>query len=215
MNKKYAYQRVSTSLKAKKRGSKQNNYEERAKQDYERQKYILSKSGIEFDQVFEEHITGGVRGDQRQEFNKMLEVLEEGDLVVFTETSRFARNYIDAFDILDIITLQYKASVKFLSNNITLNGGEKLNPYEWLTISNFFIMDEFQKRQIGYNTKNKLCALKEQGVRLGRPETIPQEQKDKIVELYKQGMSQNKISQELNISRTVVANRIKVLLKGE
>lgn len=205
----YAYVRVSTSEKAKKPSEKCKGLQQKLKQDYERQRYLLEQSGIKFDKIFEEHITGGIRGDQRQKFNEMLKVLNEKDMVVFTETSRFGRNYIDNFDIIDTITLEYGASVKFISNNITLNGGEKLNPYEWLTLSNFFIMDEFQKRQIGYNTKNKLDALKEQGVKLGRPETISKEQKDKIIELYNQGISQNQISKQLNISRTVISNKIK------
>lgn len=209
MCKVYAYVRVSTSEKATKPSAKCSGLKQKMKQDYERQKHLLEQSGIKFDKIFEEHISGGVRGDQRQKFNEMLNLLNEKDLVVFTETSRFGRNYIDNFDIIDTITLDYGASVKFISNNITLEGGKKLNPYEWLTLSNFFIMDEFQKRLVGYNTKNKLDALKEQGVKLGRPEVIPNEQKEKIIELFNQGISQNKISQILGISRTVIAKKIK------
>ena len=108
----YMYCRVSTSDRA-------------AKQDYERQHYLMEHSGIEFDEIFEEHISGGVKGNQRAEFNRMLEMLNEKDIVCFTETSRFGRNYIDCFEMLDIITQQKKATVKFLSNGITLEGGKK------------------------------------------------------------------------------------------
>lgn len=151
----YGYARVSTS-------------ERLAKQDYERQKYLFEKSGIMFDKMFEEHISGGVKGNQREQFNKMLDILEPDDIVCFSETSRFGRNYIDCFEMIDLITQTKKATVKFLSNNIELKGGEKMNPYTWLTVSNFFIMDEFLKRQIGYNTSNALKARKAAGVALGR-----------------------------------------------
>lgn len=151
----YGYARVSTS-------------ERSAKQDYERQKYLFEKSGIMFDKMFEEHISGGVKGNQREQFNKMLDILEPDDIVCFSETSRFGRNYIDCFEMIDLITQTKKATVKFLSNNIELKGGEKMNPYTWLTVSNFFIMDEFLKRQIGYNTSNALKARKAAGVALGR-----------------------------------------------
>ena len=87
----YAYARVSTTLAS-------------AKQDCERQKYLLEHSGMEFDEIFEEHVSGGVKGDQRAEFNRMLEQLDEKDIVCFTETSRFGRNYIDCFEMLDLIT---------------------------------------------------------------------------------------------------------------
>lgn len=177
----YGYSRVSTT-------------ERSAKQDYERQKYLFEKSGIEFDGMFEEHISGGVKGNQREQFNKMLEILQPDDIVCFSETSRFGRNYIDCFEMIDLITQTKKATVKFLSNNIELKGGEKMNPYTWLTVSNFFIMDEFLKRQIGYNTSNALQAKKEAGVVLGHPKSADyDEQVNAIQKAVKMGYTANGI----------------------
>lgn len=192
MCKVYAYMRCSTTEKS-------------AKQDYERQCYLLEHSGIKFDKIFEEHISGGVKGNQRQEFNKMLELLEPTDIVCFTETSRFGRNYIDCFEILDLITQEKGASVKFLSNGIELKGNGKLNPYEWLTISNFFIMDEFLKRQIGYNTSNALQRKKEQGVQLGTPPKFDEEDVAKVKELQSQGYSCSQIANMLGMSKATVS----------
>lgn len=191
----YAYCRVSTSDRS-------------AKQDYERQKYLLEHSGMKFDKVFEEHISGGVKGNQREQFNAMLECLEPTDVVCFTETSRFGRNYIDCFEMLDLITQKKKATVKFLSNGITLDGGEKMNPYMWLTISNFFIQDEFLKRQIGYNTSNALKRKKEQGVVLGRPKTIPDDIREKVIGL-KGEMTYRQIAEETGVSLSTVSRIMK------
>lgn len=191
----YAYCRVSTSDRS-------------AKQDYERQKYLLEHSGMKFDKVFEEHISGGVKGNQREQFNAMLECLEPTDIVCFTETSRFGRNYIDCFEMLDLITQKKKATVKFLSNGITLDGGEKMNPYMWLTISNFFIQDEFLKRQIGYNTSNALKRKKEQGVVLGRPKTIPDDIREKVISL-KGEMTYRQIAEETGVSLSTVSRIMK------
>ena len=191
----YAYCRVSTSDRS-------------AKQDYERQKYLLEHSGMKFDKVFEEHISGGVKGNQREQFNAMLECLEPTDVVCFTETSRFGRNYIDCFEMLDLITQKKKATVKFLSNGITLDGGEKMNPYMWLTISNFFIQDEFLKRQIGYNTSNALKRKKEQGVVLGRPKTIPEDIREKVISL-KGEMTYRQIAEETGVSLSTISRIMK------
>lgn len=191
----YAYCRVSTSDRS-------------AKQDYERQKYLLEHSGMKFDKIFEEHISGGVKGNQREQFNAMLECLEPTDVVCFTETSRFGRNYIDCFEMLDLITQKKKATVKFLSNGITLDGGEKMNPYMWLTISNFFIQDEFLKRQIGYNTSNALKRKKEQGVVLGRPKTIPEDIREKVISL-KGEMTYRQIAEETGVSLATVSRIMK------
>lgn len=187
----YAYCRVSTSDKS-------------AKQDYERQHYLIEHSGIEFDEIFEEHISGGVKGNQRAEFNRMLEKLNEKDIVCFTETSRFGRNYIDCFEMLDLITQKKKATVKFLSNGITLEGGEKMNPYTWMTVSQFFIQDEFLKRQIGYNTSNALQRKKEQGIRLGKKVDYTKADEERAIELRKQGWTLQKIAEETGISKSAV-----------
>ena len=199
MCKVYAYCRVSTTDRS-------------AKQDYERQRYLLEHSGIEFDEIFEEHISGGVKGNQREQFNRMLEKLQEKDLVCFTETSRFGRNYIDCFEMLDLITQKVGASVKFLSNGIELLGGAKMNPYQWMTISQFFIQDEFLKRQIGYNTANALQRKKEQGVILGRPTTIDEKTLTLIHSLREQGCSYDKISEETGVSKGSIS---RILNKGD
>lgn len=198
MCKVYAYCRVSTTDRS-------------AKQDYERQRYLLEHSGIEFDEIFEEHISGGVKGNQREQFNRMLEKLQEKDLVCFTETSRFGRNYIDCFEMLDLITQKVGASVKFLSNGIELLGGAKMNPYQWMTISQFFIQDEFLKRQIGYNTANALQRKKEQGVILGRPTTIDEQTITLIRTLREQGCSYDKIAEETGVSKGSIS---RILNKG-
>lgn len=192
MGKIYAYCRVSTSDKS-------------AKQDYERQKYLLEHSEFVFDEIFEEHISGGVKGDQRQEFNKMLEKLGENDLVCFTETSRFGRNYIDCFDMLDRITQEKKASVMFLSNGIKLEGGAKMNPYQWMTISQFFLQDEFLKRQIGYNTSNALKRKKENGAVLGRPKKISNEITQDVLKKRRAGWKIEEIANHYNISLASVS----------
>lgn len=193
MCKYYGYVRVSTS-------------EKQAKQTYERQKFIFDNSGIEFEEIYEEHISGGVKGDQREQFNKMLEKIEENDVVCFTETSRFGRNYIDCFEILDLITQEKKATVKFLSQGIVLEGGSKMNPYQWMMISQFFIQDEFLKRQIGYNTSNTLQAKKAQGVVLGRPTTFDI---DEVIKLKSQGYKQKEIAQKLNVSPSAISMALK------
>lgn len=189
-----AYCRVSTSDRS-------------AKQDYERQRYLLEHSGMEFDEIYEEHVSGGVRGDQRKEFNRMIESLDEKDMVCFTETSRFGRNYIDCFDMLDILTQQKKCTVKFLSNGITLEGGEKMNPYTWMTVSQFFIQDEFLKRQIGYNTSNALKRKKEQGVKLGKRSQFSDDEKAQIIEL-KQSMTCKEIGEMFGVNASTIS-RIK------
>lgn len=157
----YCYMRVST--KGKKGGLTADE-----KQTFDRQISILRYSAIPVDKIFAEKVSGGTAAEKRPAFNDLLSVLNPGDTVIFTETSRMGRNYIDCITMIDTITTEKEANIRFLSNGFYLDGGKKLNPYQWLTISQFFIMDEFQKRVIGFNTKNGLKAKREQGVHIGR-----------------------------------------------
>lgn len=188
---KYAYFRVSTTEKC-------------AKQNYERQEKILKDFSetekITFDRVFKEHVSGGVRGDERKEFAELLTVVKTGDDVYVTETSRFGRNYIESFQMIDLMTIEMGVNLHFIANRLDVWSGKKLNPYEWLALSQSLLWDEFQKRQIGYNTAKTLQGKKERGIKLGRQPTYSEEEKKTVIYLYKKGLSVKDISEKTKIS---------------
>lgn len=187
----YAYFRVSTAERC-------------AKQNYERQEKILkdfsATEKVAFDKVFKEHVSGGVRGDERKEFNEMLSVLKAGDDVYITETSRFGRNYIESFQMIDLITIERGVNLHFIANRLDVLSGKKLNPYEWLALSQSLLWDEFQKRQIGYNTAKTLQGKKERGVKLGRQPTYSEEEKNIAICLHRKGVPVKEISEKTKIS---------------
>jgi DNA invertase Pin-like site-specific DNA recombinase len=85
-----------------------------------------------------------------------------------------------------------------------------MNPYTWLTISQFFIQDEFLKRQIGYNTKVALQAKKEQGIKLGKPKTeISDEMSATVLDLHHRGHSINAIVNQSGFGRKIVIRILK------
>ena len=136
--------------------------------------------------------------------SELLEMLDEDSCVVVSESSRFGRNYLDCLDMIDIITQDKGASIKFLSNGLELKGKGKPSPYEWLVMSQFFIMDEFQKRQIGYNTRMALQAKKNAGVVLGHPKSeVDPEIVQTIKDLYNK-VSVSEIQRRVGISRRIV-----------
>jgi DNA invertase Pin-like site-specific DNA recombinase len=196
----YAYFRVSTSEKS-------------AKQNYERQEKILedfqNSTGVIIDRIFVEHVSGSIRADQRTEFRKLLELLKKDDTVYITETSRFGRNYIDCLQMLDILLLEYFVNVHFICNYITLEAGEKMNPYQWLTISNLFLQDEFQRRKIGFDTAKTLQNKKQHGIKLGAPAKYSKEDRNTVIALWANGYTAKKISEKTGMSLALVYNIIK------
>lgn len=209
----YGYYRVSTSESNTKRiksAEKREKQEKQAKQTFERQQSILASSGIVFDQIFQEHISGGIRADQRAEFNKLLAVLKEGDTIVVSETSRFGRNYIDNMDMVDIITVEYNANIKFLSNGIELKGGENLDTEQWFVLSMLFLVDERQKRQIGDNTRKALQAKIAKGQKLGTPiRALSKEQIALLKTDRLNGMSWDDLQEKWGVSRGTIAKNLR------
>src|SRR5699024_11592250 len=74
---KYGYARVSTQ-----------------NQDLQSQLDILAKEGCQ--KIYKDKFTGTKRN--RPEFNKLMEVLKEGDTLVVTKLDRFARSTVDGIN---------------------------------------------------------------------------------------------------------------------
>lgn len=199
MAKQYFYLRVSTQSKGEE-GVKQR------EQTFERQKGILERCGylLTEENTFAERISGKTKNSEREKFDEMLSILQEGDWVIFSETSRFSRSYINGMEMLDTLIFDKKVNVKFVSNGIDLLANGKFNPYTWYTISQMLLADELQRRVISYNTSNGLQAKKEQGVRLGAPPKYDEDVWVKIKELKAQGMSCQRVADIVGVSKSTV-----------
>lgn len=176
----YYYLRVSTQT----RKATKEETELEFKQNFDRQIGIFEDAGhklTKYNQFFDRD-SGGKRADDREGFANMLNHLKPNDNVYFTETSRFARNYIDGMEVLDILTKEKKVNVHFISSNFILEAGKRYNPAMWYVLSQLLLADEYQKRVISDNTVKGLAKKKKEGVILGAPRTIPEEKIDFIKE---------------------------------
>lgn len=68
-------------------------------QKLDRQTDLLNEYGVE--KIFKEKVTGTKR--ERQELNRMLDMLRQGDIVVVTDLTRLSRSTKDLFEIVEII----------------------------------------------------------------------------------------------------------------
>lgn len=190
---KYGYMRVSTA----------------DKQEFTRQEYVLQGYGL--DRVFEEKISGTKKASEREEFHKLLEVLQKGDEVYFESMSRMARSMQDLIDTTNFIVKNKKCRVIFIKENITIGGGEGLDAMGALIFNIMGAFAQFERDLISDRTKQALAALKEQGVQLGRKAKYTDEDIDNICRLEESGLSVREIAVITGISKSTVAR----LLKGE
>lgn len=203
MCKQWFYLRVSTQSRGDD-GIKQR------EQTFERQKGILERAGYTLtdENTFAERISGKTRSDEREQFDRLLSSICAGDWVIFSETSRFSRSYINGMEMLDILIFDKNVNVRFVSNGIDLLAGERFNPYLWFSVSQMLLSDELQRRIISYNTANGLKAKKENGVILGRPNKS-NALKQTIISLSENGKKGKEIAEELGISAATVSRILK------
>ena len=184
MCKQVFYMRIST--KERKEDDKKKDQE----QTFERQKGILERAGyvLTDENTFADRISGRTKAEERENYYKMLDILEEGDWCIFTESSRFSRSYLAGMEMLDTLIFDKKVNVRFVSNGIELMANSKFNPYTWYTISQMLLADELQRRVISYNTANGLKAKREllgDSFKIGREKTeIEPDKIEQIRQLY-------------------------------
>lgn len=183
---KYGYMRVSTA----------------DKQEFTRQEYVLREYNL--DRIFEEKISGTKKACGREEFNKMIELLQQGDTVYFESMSRMARSMQDLIDTTNFIVKTKKAKVVFVKENLSIGGDHGLDAMGALIFNIMGAFAQFERDLTADRTKQALQALKAQGVHLGRKSTYGEEEIAQIKALREQGLTCQAIADKLGISKATV-----------
>ena len=186
----YGYMRVSTS----------------DKQEFTRQEFVLKDYHL--DMIFEEKISGTKKACGRKEFEKLLELLQKGDEVYFESMSRMARSMQDLIDTTNYIVKTKKAKVIFIKENLSIGGENGTDAMSALVFNIMGSFAQFERDLIADRTKQALAAKKEQGIELGRPKTISDEVRQKVISL-KGTMCYRDIADEVGVSLATVSRIIK------
>lgn len=163
-------------------------------QNYEMQIQALRNAGCE--KIFSEKESGN--SDDRREFKKTLTFLREGDTLIVWKLDRLGRSVSQSSRVLETLK-EKKVSVVSLIENIdtrTIFG-------EWLF---YFasIFAEMERNSIIERTKAGIKFAREQGVRIGRPPKMTEDNIEIIRELLKAGWTIKKIAEKLGISQSSI-----------
>ncbi len=183
---KYGYVRVSTV----------------DKQEFTRQEFVLKDYAI--DRLFEEKISGTKKACGREEFNKMLTLLQEGDEVYFESMSRMARSVSDLIDTTNLLIKEKKVRVIFIKENLTVGGGKGLDAMSALVFHIMSAFAQFERDLIADRTKQALEAKKAEGVKLGRKPSVGED----VAECIRQArgaMTYDELAVTYGVSRSTVA----------
>ena len=174
---KYGYARVST-----------------VHQDLASQIQALEKEGCEV--IYKDKFTGTKK--DRPEFNKLLEVLKEGDTLVVTKLDRFARS---AADGINTITELFERGVRVHVLNMGL---VEDTPTGRLILNVMLAFAEFERDMIVERTQEgKAIAKQQPDFREGRPKKYSRKQIEHALRL-KETYSYQQVEEMTGISKSTL-----------
>lgn len=181
MSRLFAYCRVST-----------------ADQHTENQVQEIRAAGfaVEPQRIIEETISGSVPASERKGFNKLLERMENGDVLVVTKLDRLGRNAMDVRS-----TVEKLSELRIRVHCLALGGVDLTSPAGKMTMGVIAAVAEFERDLLVERTRSGLQRAKAEGKTLGRPKALrPAE----VAELKSQGWSQAKVANTLGVSLSTI-----------
>lgn len=160
----------------------------------------------EADVVYKDKFSGKTK--DRPSLKKLLEDLQEGDIVVVKSLDRLSRSTLDLLDIVEEIERK-KASIKILDTNIDTSG-----PMGRFFITLLGAVAELERANIRQRQLEGIAIAKEKGIYRGRKPgsiSINGESLQRFKKFYKLGMNKTDLSKEFGVPRATIYNWIKTL----
>lgn len=174
-------------------------------QRLDRQIDALIKYGVDSRNIYAEKMTGTKLN--REQLNKMINELKEGDIVVIADLTRVSRSTKDLLEIVERIKGK-GASIKSIKDTWLDTTSD--NPYNNFLLTVMSGLSQLERDLISQRTKEGLASAKARGREGGRP-SKRNEKADVVAMLYKEGYKINDIVTKTGLSRTTVYRVLKDL----
>jgi putative DNA-invertase from lambdoid prophage Rac len=149
--------------------------------------------------IIEECVSGSVASSERPGFQKLMDRLEPGDVLVVTKLDRLGRNAMDVR-----ATVERLQALEVRVHCLALGGVDLTSPAGKMTMQVIAAVAEFERDLLIERTQSGLNRARAQGKRLGRPRSLSAEQREQVLEHLTNGMSVSQAAKELKTSRQTV-----------
>lgn len=177
-------------------------------QSLDRQVDALAEAGVDRRNIYQEKVSG--KRSDRPELARMLDELQEGDIVIVAETTRVSRSTRDLLELIEAIRTK-GAEIRSLSE-------------PWLDTTDTSPMAEFirtvmagfcqlERQMTSERVKDGLKAAKARGRKGGRPSKA-NAHSEAVKMLYRGGMRISDIAEHEGISRTTVYKIVNESVEG-
>ena len=126
--------------------------------------------------IIEEHISGSVAASERPGFIRLLDRMENGDVLIVTKLDRLGRN---AMDIRK--TVEQLAVSDIRVHCLALGGVDLTSPAGKMTMQVISAVAEFERDLLLERTHTGIARAKAAGKRFGRPSVLNEEQKTTVI----------------------------------
>jgi putative DNA-invertase from lambdoid prophage Rac len=184
MSRVFAYCRVST-----------------LEQTTENQRREIEAAGfaVKSQRLIEEHISGSVAASERPGFSKLLDRMENSDVLIVTKLDRLGRN---AMDIRK--TVEQLAVSDIRVHCLALGGVDLTSPAGKMTMQVISAVAEFERDLLLERTHSGIARAKAAGKRFGRPSVLDEKQQITVIARINAGISISAIAREFNTTRQTI-----------
>ncbi|GAA0477723.1 recombinase family protein [Tatumella punctata] len=184
MSRVFAYCRVST-----------------LEQNTENQRREIEAAGfaVKSQRLIEEHISGSVAASERPGFTRLLDRMENGDVLIVTKLDRLGRNAMDVRK-----TVEQLAASDIRVHCLALGGVDLTSPAGKITMQVISAVAEFERDLLLERTHSGIARARASGKRFGRPSALNDEQKKSVLERLSTGMSVSAVAREFGTTRQTI-----------
>lgn len=146
-----------------------------------------------------EKISGSVAATQRPAFSKLLDRMEDGDILVVTKLDRLGRNAMDMR-----ATVERLAGMGVRVHCLALGGVDLTSAAGKMTMQVLGAVAEFERDLLIERTKSGIARAKGQGKHLGRPNSLTSKQRSEVLQCLSRGESVSAIAKRYQTTRQTV-----------
>lgn len=154
---------------------------------------------VEPKRIVTETISGSVAATERPGFSKLIDRLEEGDVLIVTKLDRLGRNAMDVR-----ATVERLAASGVRVHCLALGGVDLTSAAGKMTMGVIAAVSEFERDLLIERTQAGLSRAKAQGRSLGRPAALSESQQSEVLKMRAKEVSLGAIAKKFGVSRSAI-----------
>lgn len=159
--------------------------------------------------IVQETISGSIAAMDRPQFARLVDRLEDGDVLLVTKLDRLGRN---AMDVRASVERLAKAGVRV--HCLALGGVDLTSPAGKMTMGVIAAVAEFERDLLIERTQSGLKRAKDEGKRLGRPPVLSAAQQHEVRAKRSTGASLGALAKEFGVTKAAIQRAEKRSLEG-